>query len=118
MLFILVVVAGGGYGGWHGFLCVCWVIYVVIVFVVDMFIPEFYVHRLIVSSFSPFFTTLHSQSSILLVNHIIIISQDAVIAIIYAVLFAIATLVSIILAALAVPSEAKGVLGAAVVSPF
>ena len=58
------------------------------------------------------------MSSILLVNHIIIISQDAVIAIIYAVLFAIATLVSIILAALAVPSEAKGVFGAAVVSPF
>lgn len=103
VFFILMVVAGGGVGGWNGFVSVGWVIYVVIVFVVEMFVPEFYIHRLIVSCITciDFFTMCN------------FFTQDAIIAIVYAILFAVAVLICIIFAAI---TPFKGLYAAGVVS--
>ena len=98
------VVAGGGIGGWNGFVSIGWIIYVVIVFVVEVFVPEFYVHRLIVSIVYTVFPA------------IIFFAQDAIIAIVYAVVFAVAVLICIIFAAITTVTAAKGLLAAGVVS--
>ena len=43
------ILAANGYGGWNAFVGISWIIYAVIVIAVEVFVPDIFIHRLVVS---------------------------------------------------------------------